>query len=66
MSALERIGTVLMTGKKTQLSVRSEGPLVTVVMNDYQSASMTVTEAKAWREGLSRAIRQAEAAESSK
>jgi hypothetical protein len=63
MSEIERIGVSLMGKDRAKLSVRSDGQLVTVV-NNFESIGMTVSEAKAWREGLSRAIRQAEKAAS--
>ncbi len=65
MSALERIGTTLMLDKKAALSVRSDGVLIMVV-HGFDAVRMTIAEAKAWREGLSRAIRQAESVEASK
>jgi hypothetical protein len=69
MSALERIGVCLMHGAVDVLRVRSVDILVSVTASNGGSrftVDMTVSEAKAWRKGLSRAIRQAEAEEASK
>jgi hypothetical protein len=60
---IERIGVCLMNGTKAVLRCNSSGPLVVVVSADglhVVATDMTVAEAKAWRAGLSRAIRQAE------
>lgn len=59
MSEIERIGVTLMQGERCKLSVRSNGPLVMVAVGP-EKIEMTVSEAKAWRAGLSRAIQQAE------
>jgi len=66
MSDLERLGTVIMGGKSARLAVRSTSTLVTVCVDNIHAVDMTVAEAKVWREGLSRAIRQAEASEAHK
>lgn len=55
-----------MGGKSARLAVRSTASLVTVCVDNIHAVDMTITEAKAWRNGLSRAIRQAEASEASK
>lgn len=57
----QRIGTAFMTKASVSLVVRGYGSSVIVSNGSSSLAEMSVAEAKMWREGLSRAIREAEA-----